>query len=184
MPPYAADLETWWLGSGHDAIKDLLNGVADDLNPRQCGFAQQLRTRLLLFDKNLDIQAQIKKEWPAIRAARGVDYDGNTRKYAKYITSTIFRKPQNGGIDFDLAMNGLGYLDAMEIRRLRLLEATNTAIRAVSSREGRPPMLEELERTSSANFKHLHAGLRTYVRRTMASYSTWLANHSRCLPKS
>ena len=168
MPPYAADLEAWWLDSGYDAIKDLIDGTADDLNPQQCGFAQQMRRRLLSFDNDSSVRAQIIKDWPTIRIARGVDYDANTRKYAKYIASTIFRKPQNGGIDFNLAMNGLGYLDAMEIRRLRLLKATHTAIEAASPRESRPPMLKELERMSSTNFKHLHAGLRICVRRVIS----------------
>ena len=167
MPPYAADLEAWWLGSGYDAIKDLMDGTADDLNPQQCGFAQQMRRRLLSFDNDSSVRAQIIKDWPTIRITRGVDYDANTRKYAKYIASNIFRKPQNGGINFDLAMNGLGYLDAMEIRRLRLLKATHTAIEAASPRESRPPMLKELERMSSTNFKHLHAGLRICVRRVI-----------------
>jgi Fe-S-cluster formation regulator IscX/YfhJ len=163
MPPYAADLETWWSGSGHDLIKELMDAVTD-LDPRQCGFAQQIKWRLLSFDKDPTINAQIRRDWPAIRAARGIDYDANSRKYAKYIASTIFRKPEKGGIDFGLAMNGLGYLDAMEIRRLRLLKATNNAIQAAPTCEGRSQLLEELERTSSTNFKNLHAGLRICVR--------------------
>ncbi|RGP72680.1 hypothetical protein FLONG3_6688 [Fusarium longipes] len=163
MPPYAADLETWWLGSGYDAIKELMNNVTDELDPWQCGFAQQTKSRLFSFDNDAAIKAQIMKNWPAIRAARGIDYDANSRKYAKHIASTIFRKPEEGGIDFDLAMNGLGYLDAMEIRRLRLIKATNNAIQASSSPEGRSQILEELERTSSTNFKKLHSGLRICI---------------------
>ncbi|CAJ0555136.1 Ff.00g052010.m01.CDS01 [Fusarium sp. VM40] len=163
MPPYAAELETWWSGSGLEALTRLVNDDSDELNPRQCGFAQQLQTRLLTFDNDRAIQTQIQKAWPAIRTARGVDYDANTRKYAKYITSTIFRKPTDGGIDFNRVMDGLGYLDAMEIRRLRLLAATRKAMETGTPSEASAQVVEELDRTATANFRHLHAGFRTCV---------------------
>ncbi|KAM0216127.1 hypothetical protein ACHAQD_008041 [Fusarium lateritium] len=163
MPPYAAELETWWSGSGLEALTHLVNDDTDELNPRQCGFAQQLQTRLLTFDNDRTIHTQIQKAWPAIRAARGVDYDANTRKYAKYIASTIFRKPDNGGIDFDRVMDGLGYLDAMEIRRLRLLAATRKTMETGTPSEASAQVIEELDRTATANFRHLHAGFRTCV---------------------
>ncbi|KAF4986616.1 hypothetical protein FGRMN_10752 [Fusarium graminum] len=163
MPPYAAELETWWLGSGYEAIKHLLNSDINDLSPRQCGFAQQLQARLLEFDNDRTIQAQIRKTWPAIRAARGIDYDANTRKYAKFIASTIFRKPKDGGMDLNRVMDGLGYVDAMEIRRLRLLEATRNAIEIGMPSEADAQLIEELDRTATANFKHIHAGFRTCI---------------------
>ncbi|KAG8670133.1 hypothetical protein FPOAC2_09475 [Fusarium poae] len=163
MPPYAADLENWWLGSGYDFIKQLIDTVTDGLDPRQCGFAQEIKTQLLSFDSDPAIAEQIKKDWPAIHAARGVDYDANSRKYAKRVASTIFRRPENGGINFDLAMDGLGYLDAIEIRRLRILNAVDEAIQAGPREEDRSPMLEEIGRTSFTNFKKLHAGLRTCI---------------------
>ncbi|WZH42467.1 uncharacterized protein QYS62_003463 [Fusarium acuminatum] len=163
MPPYAAELETWWSGSGLEALTHLVNDDSDELNPRQCGFAQLLQTRLLTFDNDRTIQTQIQKAWPAIRATRGIDYDANTRKYAKYIASTIFRKPTDGGIDFDRVMDGLGYLDAMEIRRLRLLMATRKAMETGTPSEASAQVVEELDRTATANFRHLHAGFRTCV---------------------
>ncbi|KAF4967532.1 hypothetical protein FSARC_4917 [Fusarium sarcochroum] len=163
MPPYAAELETWWLGSGYETLIHLINYEDDDLSPRQCGFAQRMQRRLLTFDNNRVVHAQIQRAWPAIREARGVDYDANTRKYIKYISCNIFRKPKDGGIDYDRVMDGLGYLDAMEIRRLCLLEATHVAIETASPGENRLQMLEELDRTTSINFRHLHAGFRTCV---------------------
>ncbi|KAF5613432.1 uncharacterized protein FSUBG_640 [Fusarium subglutinans] len=163
MPPYAAELETWWLGIGYEALKQLVNDESDDLNSRQCGFAQQMQTRLLAFDNDQTIQASLQTTWPAIRAARGVDYDANSRKNSKYIASNIFRKPPDGGIDFERAMDGLGYLDAIEIRRLRLLEATHAAMETISPTESQLQMLQELDRTSTANFRLLHAGFRACI---------------------
>ncbi|CVK98149.1 uncharacterized protein FPRN_10606 [Fusarium proliferatum] len=163
MPPYAAELETWWLGIGYEAVKQLVNDKSDDLNSRQCGFAQQMQTRLLAFDNDQIIQASLQTTWPAIRAARGVDYDANSRKNSKYIASNIFRKPHDGGIDFERAMDGLGYLDAIEIRRLRLLEATHAAMETISPTESQLQMLQELDRTSTANFRLLHAGFRVCI---------------------
>jgi hypothetical protein len=61
-------------------------------------------------------------------------------------------------------MDGLGYLDAIEIRRLRLLEATHAAMETISPTESQLQMLQELDRTSTANFRLLHAGFRAFVR--------------------
>ncbi|KAF5676314.1 hypothetical protein FHETE_2194 [Fusarium heterosporum] len=163
MPPYAAELETWWLGSGYEAIKHLLTGDINDLSPQQCGFAQHLQTRLLAFDNDRTIQAQIRKTWPTIRAARGIDYDANTRKYAKCIASNIFRKPKDGGMDLNHVMDGLGYVDAMEVRRLRLLEATRNAIEIGMPSEADAQLIEELDLTATSNFKHVHAGFRSCI---------------------
>ncbi|KAJ4269630.1 hypothetical protein NW762_001298 [Fusarium torreyae] len=163
MPPYAAELEAWWLGTGYEALVRLINDEDDGLNPRQCGFAQQMQRRLLTFDNSRAIHAQIERDWPAIREARGVDYHANTRKNIKYISCNIFRKSKDGGIDYAHVMDGLGYLDAMEIRRLRLLEATQVAIEVASPGANRLQMLEELDRTASVNFRHLHAGFRTCI---------------------
>ncbi|KAG5809278.1 hypothetical protein H9Q74_005662 [Fusarium xylarioides] len=163
MPPYPAELETWWLGIGYEALKQLVNDESDDLNSRQCGFAQQMQTRLLAFDNDQTIQASLQTTWPAIRAARGVDYDANSRKNSKYIAYNIFRKPHDEGIDFERAMDGLGYLDAIEIRRLRLLEATHAAMETISPTESQLQMLQELDRTSTANFRLLHAGFRACI---------------------
>ncbi|EMT73205.1 hypothetical protein FOC4_g10004570 [Fusarium odoratissimum] len=122
-----------------------------------------MQTRLLAFDNDQTIQASLQTTWPAIRAARGVDYDANSRKNSKYIASNIFRKPKDGGIDFERAMDGLGYLDAIEIRRLRLLEATHAAMETILPTESQLQMLQELDRTSTANFRLLHAGFRACI---------------------
>ncbi|KAF9777570.1 hypothetical protein IL306_004367 [Fusarium sp. DS 682] len=163
MPPYAAELEDWWLGAGYEALKHLVDKESEDLNPQQCGFAQHMQTRLLTFDADETIQASLKATWPAIRAARGVDYNANSRKNSKYIASNIFRKPGDGGMDFERVMDGLGYLDAIEIRRLRLLEATHAAMETASPTDSQLHMLQELDRASSANFRLLHAGFRACI---------------------
>ncbi|KAF4341994.1 hypothetical protein FBEOM_4044 [Fusarium beomiforme] len=180
MPPYAAELEDWWLGAGYEALKHLVNKESEEINPRQCGFAQQIQARLLTFDADETIQASLRTTWPAIRAARGVDYNANSRKNSKYIASNIFRKPKDGGIDFERAMDGLGYLDAIEIRRLRLLEATHAAMETASPTDSQIQMLQELDRTSSSHFRLLHAGFRTCI---LIEELTKDANHRKEVPQ-
>ncbi|KAM5345719.1 hypothetical protein ACJ41O_011580 [Fusarium nematophilum] len=163
MPPFAAELEEWWLDSGYEELTRLLDGNGNQVNPRQCGFAQHVQSRLLAFDNDRTLQARIQEEWPAIRAARGIDYEANPRKNLREAACNIFRRPEDGGINYARVMDGLGYLDAMEVHRLRLMEATKVAIEAGSPEDHQLQLLAELHRTASTNYRSSHAGFRTCI---------------------
>ncbi|KAI8673473.1 hypothetical protein NCS55_00667500 [Fusarium keratoplasticum] len=178
MPPFAAELEEWWLGSGYEALTRLTNNEDDQLSPRQCGFARDLQRRLLSFDNDRALQAEIQEAWPAIRTARGINYSTNLRDKVKDIVRNVFRQPEDGGIDSARAMNALGYLDAMEIDRLRRVETAKAAVEAQRTRvieakksglevppvnDTHPHILEELDRTTSVKYKRFHAGFRSWI---------------------
>lgn len=181
MPPFAAELEEWWLGSGYEALTRLTNNEDDQLSPRQCGFARDLQRRLLSFDNDRALQAEIQEAWPAIRTARGINYSTNLRDKVKDIVRNVFRQPEDGGIDSARVMNALGYLDAMEIDRLRRVETAKAAVEAQRTRvieakksglevppvnDTHPHILEELDRTTSVKYKRFHAGFRSWVRQS------------------
>ncbi|KAM6527955.1 hypothetical protein FALCPG4_008987 [Fusarium falciforme] len=178
MPPFAAELEGWWLGSGYEALTRLTDNEDDQLSPRQCGFARDLQRRLLSFDNDRALQAEIQEAWPAIRTARGIDYSANLRDKVKDMVRNVFRRPEDGGIDSARVMDALGYLDAMEIDRLRRVETAKAAVEAQRTRvieakksglevppvnDTHPHILEELDRTTSAKYKRFHAGFRSWI---------------------
>lgn len=179
MPPFAAELEEWWLRSGYEALTRLTDNEDDRLSPHQCGFARDLQRRLLSFDNDRALQAEIQGAWPAIRTVRGIDYSTSLRDKVKDVVRNVFRRPEDGGIDSARVMDALGYLDAMEIDRLRRVETARASVEAQRTRvieAGKsglevPPVndthshiLEELDRTTSAKYKRFHAGFRSRVR--------------------
>lgn len=198
MPPFAAELEEWWLGSGYEALTRLTNNEDDQLSPRQCGFARDLQRRLLSFDNDRTLQAGIQEAWPAIRAARGIDHCTNLRDKVKDIVRNVFRRPEDGGIDSARAMDALGYLDAMEIDRLRRVETAKAAVEAQRARvieakksglevppvnDIHPHILEELDRTTSAKYRRFYAGFRSWVRqsgwtRKSEHFTDWTRRYS------
>ncbi|KAF4963749.1 hypothetical protein FZEAL_10918 [Fusarium zealandicum] len=163
MPPFAAELEEWWLRNGYEALVDLVDSHDDHISSRQCGFAQHMQRRLLAFDNDRTLQIKLEETWPGIRVSRNVNYQANPRKNLREAALNIFQSSEEGGINFVRVMDGLGYLDAMEIHRLRLMEATRVAVEASCPDDHQFKVLEELHRTTSANYKHFHTGFRTCI---------------------
>ncbi|KAF7562373.1 hypothetical protein G7046_g1732 [Stylonectria norvegica] len=161
MPPFAAELEEWWLSCGLASLTSLVDSNELDLIPQDCGFAQALQRILRNFDNDRTLQDDIQATWPAIRAARGIDYNANPRKRLKEASRSIFQRSEDGGIDASRVMDGLGYLDAMEIHRLRLVKATKAAMQAASPEERHYQVVEELHQTATRHFGHFHMGFRT-----------------------
>lgn len=165
MPPYAAELEKWWLSSGYQDLERLVDLRDIQLQPRQCGFAQNIQRRLRTFDHGRSLQEKIQAEWPDIRAALGVDYTVNPRRYINQALNAVFRRPEKGGMNTPWALVGLGSLDAMEIQRLRIMEATNVRLETgTPDDEMQLQVIETLNRTTSNNFSTFHLGFRIYVR--------------------
>lgn len=163
MPPFATELEQWWLTFGLEALTRLVTLTDNDPKPHECGFAQALQRRLRSFDNSQAIRADILEKWPKIRAARGIDYDVNPRKHLREASHGIFRRLEDGGIDYARATDGLGFLDAMEVHRLRLHEATRIAMGAGAPEKQQAHVVEELHRTATLHYGQFHMGFRICV---------------------
>ncbi|CAM1509133.1 Fc.00g028720.m01.CDS01 [Cosmosporella sp. VM-42] len=160
MPPFAAELEEWWLSCGYEPLTRLVDSADSDPKPKECGFAQAIQRKLRNFDNDRVIRADIQATWPAIRAARGIDYEANPRKRLKEASRSIFKRPEDGGLNQLQAMDGLGYLDAMEVHRLRLVEATKIAMDAGAPEASQVQVIKELHSTATAHYGHFHMGFR------------------------
>ncbi|KAH7146396.1 hypothetical protein EDB81DRAFT_883816 [Dactylonectria macrodidyma] len=155
MPPFAAELEEWWLTSGHEILTRLLD-PNNDLNPQECGFAQDVQRKLRALDNDPALQAEIKAAWPAIRSAKGINYGANPRKHLKEASSNIFRHTGDGGIDRSRLLDGLGYLDAMEFHRLRLMKATKSAMETTALEKHQAQLVDELDHHASTHYRRFH----------------------------
>lgn len=163
MPPYPADLERWWLSSGHEALVQLLDMETIGFRPRECGFSQAAQTRLLRFDGDQHLEYKLRTQLPRIRALIGSDYGANPRKSLAEASRSIFRKPEDGGMDHSMALEGLGLLDAVETHRLRLLAATKKKAGPHASLDYHLNVIHALHQTASGRYAQFHMGFRTCV---------------------
>ncbi|KAK7413187.1 hypothetical protein QQX98_007911 [Neonectria punicea] len=161
MPPFAAELEEWWLSCGYEELVRLVDPPEDALKPQECGFAQEVQRRLCAIDNNRALQAEINAAWPAIRAARGINFVANPRKHLKEASRSIFRRVEDGGMDHSRVLDGLSYLDAMEVHRLRLVKATRSAMEVSTPDNRHLQVADELDRQASIHYHHFHLGFRT-----------------------
>lgn len=163
MPSFAAELEEWWLNHGHEAISHLVDPSSDGPKPHECGFAQAIQRRLRSFDNDKTVRDHLQSSWKAVRDSRNTEYDVNPQRHLQNASRGIFRRPEEGGIDRSKAMEGLSYLDAMEIQRLRLVEATKIAMSISSPEAHHKHIIEELHRTATHHFGLFHMGFRVCV---------------------
>lgn len=163
MPPYPLELEEWWLTQGYDALCELVDLSRTKIKPRECGFAQAVQQRLRTFDNDRNIPKQLHSQLPAIRASKKIDYASNPRKNLRIALTSIFKSPEDRGIDYRRAIEGLGYLDAMEAHRRRLVATTRLALDNTKPVETYAPLIEELDRTASLRYGHFHMGFRACV---------------------
>ncbi|KAH6896873.1 hypothetical protein B0T10DRAFT_583522 [Thelonectria olida] len=163
MPPFAAELEEWWLGPGSEALTSLVDPGGTAPKPQECGFAQDIRHRLCSFDNNRALQADLEAAWPAIRAARSINYSANPRKHLKEASRNIFLRAEDGAMNKSRVMDGLGYLDAMEAHRLHLMKATKRVIDHSTTSDQHLLAIKELHRQALVHYGHFHLGFRTCI---------------------
>lgn len=165
MPPSPTYLEDWWLTSGHEALAQLVDRNGLGLSPRDVGFAQAAHRKIRAFDNNRQLQSRLQSDWQADLESQGIDFEANPRKRLKEAAQEIFKTPQDGEINSKEALKGLGFLDAAEIRRIRLLTATQLALALElrTSDEEQAQIIRELHRTASNRYAQFHMGFRASV---------------------
>lgn len=166
MPPLPAELHSWWLTSGHDALVTIFERRDDLCSSNEVGFAQALQRRLRSFDNDDAIQSSLRREWTVLRTNQGTSSSiacHNPRKRLKEIMTCIFRSPQSGRINKTAALEGLGQLDEVEARRLCILTATQNAMESGVTDERYVQALDNLHLASSNHFRQFHMGLRSSV---------------------
>ncbi|KAG9251172.1 uncharacterized protein F5Z01DRAFT_739398 [Emericellopsis atlantica] len=164
MPPTPGELEDWWLNQGRLALQELLNCSTLSLTSREVGYAQAVQRRLRAFDGNAVLHDQLRADWEAAHATNEIRHDVNPRKKLRDACHLVFRRTDDGGIDYDCALEGLGWLDKAESHRQRLLASTREAM-AIESTVGeiRERIISELQITTSKRYTQFYLGFRASV---------------------
>ncbi|PFH58907.1 hypothetical protein XA68_13056 [Ophiocordyceps unilateralis] len=126
MPPRAADVEGWWLRPGYQAIVQVVDASELPVRSHQCGYAQAVQQRLRAFDHSHELADSLSEAMATLAANGAFARDFNPRKKVHETMRCIFRRPDDGGINGDRALDGLEFLDAMEMHRQRLVSATSS----------------------------------------------------------
>ncbi|VUC25450.1 unnamed protein product [Clonostachys rosea] len=163
MPPYPIELQKWWISSGYDFLTKLFE--IDHLNCKQrdVGFAQTVQRRLRAFDNDHTIHEQLQGAIPDIRKSLCIRYDSNRRKKLKEAAHYVFRRPNNGGLVQEHALEGLGYLDAMEIHGVTLFTAAKLSAESEACEPGFFELAEELHQAASKRYGQFHMGFRARI---------------------
>ncbi|KAF4589240.1 hypothetical protein GQ602_003129 [Ophiocordyceps camponoti-floridani] len=160
MPPCPADLEAWWLGPGLPSLVHLVDATELPVTPKQCGFPQAVQQRLRAFDNSQELVGSLADAMADLAAEKAFSHDFNPRKKMHEAMRCIFRRQEDGGIDSDRALEGLEYLDAMEMHRQRLLKATSIASEVSPPDAQQSQLINELHRQATFHYRQLHMGLR------------------------
>ncbi|KAI6780775.1 uncharacterized protein J7T54_001083 [Emericellopsis cladophorae] len=164
MPPTPRELEDWWLSKGRLALQELLNCSTLNLTSREVGYAQTVQRRLRAFDGNAVLHDQLRTDWEAAHETNEIRHGVNPRKKLRDACNIVFRRTDDGGIVYDRALEGLGWLDKAENHRQRLLASTKEAM-AIESNVGevRERIISELQSTTAKRYAQFYLGFRASV---------------------
>lgn len=160
MSPSIADLETWWLKNGFDYLVQLVDIDDVRLSRQQVGFVQAIQGKLRTFDSKRDIYAQIQED---IMTRNTSSDKTSPRRLLGEATRKIFRRTKDGGLDHDLAFEGLAILEQVETQRLRLLKTTMLATNACSMDSNGTQLIEELHHRATERYRQFQLGFRACV---------------------
>lgn len=163
MPPFAPEYYQWWMTDGYDFVIELLDQDKLPFKSSDVGYLQAIQHNLRAFDNNQVWREKQRGDLIRICRLRSIDYDENPRKLLKEAASSIFKKTEDGGIDYGFALEGLAYLDAMEVCRLRLQATVQLAVEETAEDDGNLKIIEVLHRVASKRYSKFHMGLRACV---------------------
>lgn len=160
MSPPIADLETWWLTSGFDPVEHLVDIDSLSLCRQQVGFVQATQQKLRAFDGNRDIYTRLVAE---ISTPASPSCPVNPRRQLGEVIGKVFRRVEDGGLDHDLAFEGLAILEQVEIQRSRLVDATILALSACPLDDSSIQLVEGLHDKANERYRLFQLGFRACV---------------------
>src|SRR5687767_4753199 len=126
MPLFPTELSDFWLAEGQEYIREVL---ADSISkkPSECGFAQAVQRNLRALDTDADIHAALSRYLQRVHSEDRSAYDPHLHNLLDKAVNQIFIPTDVGSRDHESVLLGLGFLDATEANRLRLLHAARAS---------------------------------------------------------
>ncbi|PNP60281.1 hypothetical protein THARTR1_00305 [Trichoderma harzianum] len=160
MPLTPQEYLDWWLTTALDPLKELVDKEALGCGPRHVGFEQIVQRRQRGFDNDVELQEALRLHVKRLSSHQSPEASCNPRNKLRELTLNVFRKPEDGGLVPDRVLDGLADLNAVELRRRRLVVETPLIFRAGHPAFGSAAMIQELNRKATEKFNQFYMGFR------------------------
>ncbi|KAL6897153.1 hypothetical protein GGI43DRAFT_424187 [Trichoderma evansii] len=161
MPLTPQEYLEWWLTSSLDRLKELTDKETLECTPQEVGFEQAIQRRLRAFDNDGDLREALRLHVKRLSFRQVSDLSCNLRNKLRELTLTVFKKPEDGGLDPKGVMQGLSDLNIVEIRRRRLVAETPLTFKPNHPAFGSAAMIQELNKKATEKFGQFYMGFRT-----------------------
>lgn len=180
MPLFAAELADWWLGEGQEFLPDLLQKDPSQPRPSEVGFAQAVQRKLRAFDNDQTIHDALEIYLRRIESCGQAQYDGSAADLLQSAISKIFTPLSQRALADDAGdsndLLGLGYLDAAELHRIRIIQDGRAALDDRHAGFRQAKILDELHESANTNYRSLYLGFRVHVSCSLLSI-LWTLSH-------
>jgi hypothetical protein len=163
MPLAPQEYLEWWLTTGLDPLKELADKETLGCTSQQVGFEQTIQRRLRTFDNDVDLREVLRLHVERLSSRQISDLSCNPRNKLRELTSTAFKKPEDGGLDPKGVMEGLAELNIVELRRRRLVAETPLTFKPNHPAFGSAAMIQELNKKATEKFGQFYMGFRATV---------------------
>ena len=176
MPLTPQEYLDWWLTTALDPLKELVNKEALECRPQHVGFEQTVQRRQRGFDNDVELQEALRLHVKRLSSHQASDISCNPRNKLRELTLNVFKKPEDGGLVPDRVLEGLADLNAVELRRRRLVSETPLIFRPGHPAFGSAAMIQELNRKATDKFSQFYMGFRASVRTVQRLHTRSMAN--------
>lgn len=164
MPLTPQEYLEWWLTTGRDPLEELADKDTLGCGPQHVGFEQTVQRRLRAFDNDVDLKEALRLHVEQLASRHTSDSSSsNPRNKLRELTLTAFKKPEDGGLDPESAMEGISELNIMELRRRRLVAETPLTFKPNHPAYGSAAMIQELNKKATEKFGLFYLGFRASV---------------------
>lgn len=174
MPLTPQEYLEWWLTSSLDPLKELTNTETLEYAPQHAGFDAYIQQRLRVFDNDVDLREALRLHVKRLSFRQVSDLSSNPRNKLRELTLTVFKKPEDGGVDLKGVMQGLSDLNIVELRRRRLVAETPLTFKPNHAAFGSAAMIQELNKKATEKFGQFYVGFRASVSRAPQKKGTRL----------
>ncbi|KAL7910685.1 hypothetical protein GGI35DRAFT_478105 [Trichoderma velutinum] len=160
MPLTPQEYLDWWLTTALDPLKELVDKEALGCGPQHVGFEQTVQRRQRGFDNDVELQEALRLHVKRLSSHQTPEISCNPRNKLRELTLNVFKKPEDGGLVPDRVLDGLADLNAVELRRRRLVAETPLIFRPGHPAFGSAAMIQELNKKATEKFGQFYMGFR------------------------
>ncbi|PTB69031.1 hypothetical protein BBK36DRAFT_1192853 [Trichoderma citrinoviride] len=160
MPITPQEHLEWWLTTGLDALKELVDKETVGCSPQHVGFEGIIQRRQRGFDNDAKLLEALRQYADRLASHQAPDVSCNPRNKLRELSLNTFKKLEDGGLDLDRVLEGLADLNVVELRRRRLVADTPLTFKPNHPAYPSAAMIQELNKKATEKFATFYMGFR------------------------